>query len=163
MAEGLDRKCPGVLLEVGLDLPALAHRAEVGRDAVTLLKKLPSLARIAVSAAGQKRQYLRRLPEASPLKRRFLIARSAAVVVPLGLDEAVLHITGESLLKSPLSLDFALKILQTLKDALHESGRSINFDLRLDSTALPFADATIAPKKQLEVAGKLHARAAPAP
>lgn len=159
LAEGLDRKCPGVLLEVGLDLAALAQRADVARDGVSFLKKLPSLARIAVSAAGQKRQYLRTLPEGSPLKRRFLIERSAAVIVPMGLDEAVVCATGESLARSPLSLDFALKILQTLKDALNEAGRSINLNLRLDSPSLPIADPAIALLKQLELAGKLHARA----
>ena len=159
LAEGLDRKCPGVLLEVGVNLAALAKRPEIARDGATLLKKLPSLARMAVSAAVQKRQYLRNQPEASPLKRRFLIERAAAVVLPLGLDQVVLGITGESLSQSPLSLDFALRILQTLKDSLHKAGRPINLDLRLDSLALPTADATIAPQKQLEVAGKLHARA----
>ncbi|MBI1830351.1 MAG: hypothetical protein HYR84_02735, partial [Planctomycetes bacterium] len=51
LAEGLDRKCPGVLMEIGLDLAALAFRPDVQRDAATLLKKLPSLVRIAVSAA----------------------------------------------------------------------------------------------------------------
>ncbi len=159
LAEGLDRKCPGVLLEVGVNLAALAERPEIARDGATLLKKLPSLARMAVSAAVQKRQYLRNQPEASPLKRRFLIERAAAAILPLGLDQVVLGITGESLSQSPLSLDFALRILQTLKDSLHKAGRSINLDLRLDSLALPTADATIAPQKQLEIAGKLHARA----
>ena len=62
LAEGLDRKCPGVLLEVGLDLAALAARPEIKRDGATLLKKLPSLAHLAVSAARQKREYLRACP-----------------------------------------------------------------------------------------------------
>jgi hypothetical protein len=159
LGEGLDRKSPGVLLEIGLDLAALAQRPDIERDAATLLKKLPSLARMAVSAAAQKRHYLRGLPETSPLKRRFLIERSAAVVVPLGLDEAVRLITGESLAKSPLSLDFALQIVQTLKNTLVEASRSINLDLRLDGPSLSAADAMISPQKQLEIAGKLHARA----
>jgi ATP cone domain len=159
LAEGLDRKCPGVLVEVGLDLDALAQRPDIEGDGLTLLKKLPSLARMAVSAAGQKRQFLRGLPEASPLKRRFLIDRVAVAVAPLGLDEAVRRITGESLAKSSLSLDFALKVLQTLKDALHHAGQAINLDLRLDGAALSAADATLSPAQQLEIAGKLHARA----
>ncbi len=157
LAEGLERKSPGVLLEVGLDLPTLAQRAEIARDGATLLKKLPSLARMAVSAAAQKRQYLRDLPESSPLKRRFLIERAGATVVPLGLDETVLCIAGASLAKSPLSLDFAVQILQTLKDALNEGGRAINLDLRLDGPPLSAADTSLAPRQQLEVASKLHA------
>ena len=158
LAEGLDRRTPGVLIEIGLDLPALAARPDIARDGVTLLKKLPSLARMAVSAAGQKRQYLRALPEASPLKRRFLIERATATVVPLGLDETVRCITGASL-ASPLALDFALQILQTLKQTLNEAGRAINLDLRLDGPSLSTTDASFAPRKQLEIAGKLHARA----
>lgn len=159
LAEGLDRKCPGVLLAAGLDLAALAARPEVQRDGATLLKKLPSLARLAVSAARQKRQYLRALPENSPLKRRFLIERAAAVIAPLGLDEAVRSLTGETLAHSPLALDFALRILHTLKTTLHEAGRSILLDLRLDGPALSPLDGTLTPEKQLEIAGKLHARA----
>jgi hypothetical protein len=160
LAEGIDRKCPGVLLEVGVDLAALAQRPDVSRDGATLLKKLPSLARMAVSAALQKRNYLRRQSETSPLKRRFLIERSSAAIVPLGLDEAAACSTGESLAQSPLCLEFALRILQTLKDTLHDAGRPINLDLRLDSSSLPAPlGVTIAPQRQVEIAGKLHARA----
>ena len=155
----MDRKCPGVLLEVGLDLPALAARPEIKRDGATLLKKLPSLAHLAVSAARQKRHYLRNLPETSPLKRRFLIERTGALVTPLGLDEAVRSLTGESLAHSPLALDFAQRILHTLKTTLHEAGQSILLELRLDGPALSAADSNLAPQKQLEIAGKLHARA----
>jgi ATP cone domain len=159
LAEGLDRKCPGVLLEVGLDLAALAARPEVKRDGATLLKKLPSLAYLAVSAARQKRDYLRNLPETSPLKRQFLIERAAALVTPLGLDEAVRGLTGEGLAHSPLALDFALRILHTLKTTLQEAGRSILLDLRLDGPALSAADWNLAPQRQFEIAGILHARA----
>jgi hypothetical protein len=158
LAEGLDRRRPGVLLEISLDLPALAARPDIARDGVTLIKKLPSLARMAVSAAAQKRRYLRALPDSSPLKRRFLIERATATVLPLGLDETVRCVTGASL-ASPLALDFALQILQTLKQTLHEAGRAINLDLRLDGPSLATTDATAAPRKQLEIAGKLHARA----
>ena len=163
LAEGLDRKCPGVLLEVGLDLAAFAGRPDIANDGATLLAKLPSLARIAVSAADQKRRFLRNLPASSPLKRRFLIERAAGAIVPLGLDAVVQTITGASSAASPLSLDFALQILRSLKDTLQKAGRSINLDLRLDSPAQTLddglADAAIAPQKQLESAGKLHARA----
>src|SRR5207249_10108808 len=71
----------------------------------------------------------------------------------------LLHVTGESPSRSPRSLEFALKLLQTLKATLNEAGRSINYDLRVDSLALPLADASLALKPQLEIAGKLHARA----
>jgi hypothetical protein len=107
------------------------------------------LARIAVSAAAQKRQYLRRLPDSSALKRRFLIERAAAAIVPRGLDHAVQLIAAEG-----AAFEFALEIVQTLKGALQKSGRAINLDLRLD---LP-ADACVPAhdERSLELAGKLH-------
>src|SRR6185503_18766073 len=65
----------------------------------------------------------------------------------------------------PLSLDFALQILHTLKHALHAAGRAVHLDLRLDSSAcwpegsLSAADSSCPPRRQLEIAGKLHAGA----
>jgi hypothetical protein len=159
LSESLDRRCPGVLLEVGVDLAAMANRPEVKRDGVTLLKKLPSLVRIAVSAAAQKRQYLRGLPDASPLKRRFLIDRATALVTPHGLDLAVHAITGERPSHSPLSLDFAVRILRTLHDTLSHSNRTSHLDLRLDSHELPGAGDSLPLTKQVDIAGKLHAQA----
>lgn len=165
LAEGLDRKSPGVLLEVGLDLAALAERSEVARDGATLLKKLPSLAHLAVSAAAQKRDYLRKLPKTSPLKRRFLIERAAGTIVPIGLNAVVHTITGASVAQSPLSLDFALQIVGTLKNVLQQASRSINLDLRLDDSAEALGEATATEdaatplEAQLEAAGKLHLRA----
>lgn len=163
LAEGVDRKCPGVLLEIGLDLAMLARRLEIGTDGVTLLKRLPSLARMAVSAAQQKYRFLCALPDDAPLKRSFLVDRASAVVVPIGLHEVVRAITGASLTRSPLALEFALQILRTLTDTLQTAGRAINLDLRLDSSAsmasdaLSGADVTNPPRKQLDIAGKLHA------
>ena len=165
LAEGLDRKSPGVLLEVGLNLTALAERPDVAQDGATLLKKLPSLAHLAVSAAVQKRDYLRKLPKSSPLKRRFLIERAAGAIVPLGLHTVVQTITGASLSQSPLSLDFALQIVGTLRNALQKAGRAINLDLRIDGSAEATGEAdaieeiSSSPEAQLESVGKLHGRA----
>ena len=136
-SEGLDRKTPGVLLEIGLDLPAFARRADIAGDGPTLLKKLPSLARIAVSAANQKRQALRTLPESSPLKKRFLIERASSVVVPNGIDTVVQDIIGVSPSASPLALQFALDLVRVLRETLHQAGRSANLDLRLECPAQP--------------------------
>lgn len=160
LAEGVDRKCPGLLLEIGLDLAGLAARPEVQRDASAFLKKLPSLARLAVSASRQKRQYLRALPEAAPLKRPFLIDRAAALITPLGLDDAVRHLVGESLAHSPLALDCAGRIVQTLKSALVAAGRSILLEMRLDGLLLSALAPALGLRRQIEIAGKLHARAA---
>jgi len=44
LAEGLERKTPGVLIEVGLDLAHFADRSDVAGDGARFLQKLPSLA-----------------------------------------------------------------------------------------------------------------------
>src|SRR5207248_825654 len=109
----------------------------ISLDRATLLKKLPSLAHMAVSAAGQKRHFLRGLREDSPIKRLFLIERAACVVIPLGLDDVVFAITGQSITKSAHALEFGLQILRTLKDALRHAGRSASLDMRLESLSTP--------------------------
>jgi len=134
------------------------QRPDVGRDSATLLKKLPSLARIAVSAARQTAipTHCRK----TRAQTSFLIERSAAVVVPLGLDEAVRHATGDSPSRSPRSLDFALSLLHTLKATLNDAGRSVNYIFA--STAPPCTHRrTVALTPQLE-SRKLHAGPAPA-
>ncbi len=159
LADGLDRKCPGILLEASLDLGRLADRADVAHDGVVFLKKLPSLARIAVSAAAQKRQYLRRLPDQSPLKRRFLIERAAGVVAPLGLDVVVQSMTGADVAQSSGARDFALAVMRTLRDTLQQASRSINLDLRLAGPTITL-DAAAEPEKYLDLASRLNAGAA---
>ncbi|HZZ80860.1 MAG TPA: ATP cone domain-containing protein [Gemmataceae bacterium] len=153
LTNGLDRKGSGILMEIGLDLPTLAARPDIQRDGAAFLKKLPSLARMTVSAARQKRQHLRGLPDASPLMRPFLIERAAVRVTPMGLDDAVERITGASLGRSPLSLDFAVRVLQTLRSTLHDAGRPLSLDLRLDFALQATPD-------QLPLAAKLHAESA---
>jgi ATP cone domain-containing protein len=132
LSEGLDRRCPGVLLQIEFDLPRFANRPDIANDAAAILKKLPSLARIAVSAAAQKRQYLRRLPDQSPLRRRFLIERAAAAIVPRGMNEMVRTVIGAAVGQSEPSFQFAQQVVRTLRDALQKAGRLINLDLRLD-------------------------------
>jgi hypothetical protein len=147
------------LLEASLDLGRLADRADVAHDGVVFLKKLPSLARIAVSAAAQKRQYLRRLPDQSPLKRRFLIERAAGVVAPLGLDVVVQSMTGADVAQSSGARDFALAVMRTLRDTLQQASRSINLDLRLAGPTITL-DAAAEPEKYLDLASRLNAGAA---
>lgn len=164
LAEGLDRRCPGVLMEIGVNLAMLARRAEIGSSAEHFLKKLPSLARMVVSAGQQQFRFLRSGPDEGLLRQGFLLDRASVVVTPLGLREVVQGATGENLARSPRALDFALLILQTLKDALQSAGRAVNLDLHLDGSAawagesLPPRDPGSEPRKQIETAGKLHAR-----
>jgi hypothetical protein len=116
--------------------------------------------RIAVSAANQKRQALRALPESSPLKQRFLIDRASSVILPHGLDTVTQTITGGSLLDSPLSLQFAQNLIGVLRTTLQQAGQDANLDLRLECPALTPLDCDhAAQKKHLETEGQLHASA----
>jgi hypothetical protein len=161
LAEGLDRQCPAVLLEVGLNLPTFLQRPDVRGDVQRLLDKLPSLARMAVRAGAQKRQYLRR--QAAGLTRGFLLDRARLVVTPIGLDAAVRALLQESPARSPRSLELARKITQLLVDQLRRESRAANLDIVLDSAleiepggeGLSCADAAALPA-QLHAAGALH-------
>ncbi len=76
---GLNRKHPATLLHVGLHLPRLLELPGVRGDEELLLKKLASLARLALSAAAQKRAFVRlqmRGADAA-LMRGFLLERGA--------------------------------------------------------------------------------------
>jgi hypothetical protein len=87
-----------------------------------------------------------------------LIERAAAAIVPIGLEAVVDAVTGARLVDSPLALDFARRVVASLKDTLMTAGRSLNLDLRLDLPALAVKDAA-APESPLLAAGKLHAQA----
>src|SRR5439155_14648804 len=86
LAEGLDRQHPAALLAVGLNLPQLLEQAGPEMDPPTFLRKLGSLARLALSAAKQKRDFLRRYcQERLARASGFLLDRARLVVVPMGL------------------------------------------------------------------------------
>jgi hypothetical protein len=99
LAEGMDRRHPAALLTVGVDLPRLADQPGVDGDPARFLRKLGSLARLALSAAVQKRDFLRRRKQAGgpPLSAGFLLDRARLVVAPVGLDVVALRFTGEGL------------------------------------------------------------------
>jgi hypothetical protein len=155
LAEGLDRHQPGILLRVGLHLPALARRA--GSDERFLIR-LGSLARLALSAAVQKRAFLRRA--AISLGRGFLLDRAVLVVMPLGLDEVVGRFTARSLVQGGEALDLARRILLRLRDVLMQDGRLVGLETCLEGdfdTGLvqPFPEAPV--EQQIEAADTLQA------
>jgi hypothetical protein len=172
LAEGVDRQHPAVLLTVGLHLPRLAEQPGVDGDATRFLKKLGSLARLALSAAVQKREFLRRQ---GSFKSGFILDRARLIAAPVGLGAVVTAFTGGGLCSSKESLDFGKQIVQTLRDVLRQDGGACRLgtcldgpdDFRLgDGTptagqiAGPTAwDAAAAPKNQLRAAGALHALA----
>lgn len=173
LAEGLDRQHPGILLVVGLHLPALRERQGPSADTAGYLQKLGSLARLALSAAVQKRDFLRRHSESRPgLRRGFLLERARLVVVPVGLD-AVVHALAGRGMGAGTGLELARQILSRLREVLEQDGRASHLETCLDSAAalslegdavlsadqvagLTLWDATLPPRKQAKAAGHLH-------
>jgi hypothetical protein len=153
LAEGIDRKHPALLLTVGLHLPRLAAMPGVSTNPELFLQKLGSLARLALSAAEQKRDFLRRHAADRPaLTRGFYLDRARLMVAPLGLDAAVKLLTGTGMCdhKTP---EFGRQVIQRLRDVLREDGRTCVIDvpggISFDPSALV--------KTQLRAAGPLHA------
>ena len=183
LAEGVDREHPAVLLTVGVHLPRLAEQPGVDGDPTRFLKKLGSLARLALSAAVQKREFLRRQERerpgdasaAPPVTGGFLLDRARLVVAPVGLDAVVARFTGGGLCSGKESLDFGKQIVLTLRDALRQDGGRSRLATCLDgpdgfrfgggrpaagqAAGLTAWDATAPPKNQLRAAGALHALA----
>ncbi|HVS35179.1 MAG TPA: ATP cone domain-containing protein [Gemmataceae bacterium] len=174
LAAGVNRLHPAALLTIGLNLPRLAEQPGVGGDAERFLKKLGSLARLALSAAVQKRYYLRRQltgPGAADVTSGFLLDRARLVVAPNGLDAAVRRFTGIPLFAGGAALDLGKRVLQTLCDVLKHDGGRTRLAACLDGpedfrfvealTVLqaagrkPLDDASATQK--LRVAGTLHA------
>jgi hypothetical protein len=181
LGEGIHRHHPAVLLTVGLRLSHLAdlvaeelpegkNENVAGLRAERFLDKLKSLARLALSAALQKRDYLRRHAAASPsLGRGFLLDRSRLLAVPLGLDQAVRTLLGQGLCSAQAqeTLDLGCQVLQRLAEILRQEGRASALSTCLGSP--PWADDgqeeagvtcwdEAAPVRvQLQTMGKLHA------
>jgi hypothetical protein len=172
LAEGVDRQHPAVLLTVGVHLPRLAEQPGVDGDATRFLKKLGSLARLALSAAVQKREFLRRQDS---FKSGFILDRARLVVAPVGLDDVVTAFTGGGLCSGKESLDFGKQIVQALRDVLRQDGGACRLGTCLDgpddfrlgdgkpaigqAAGLTAWDAAALPKHQLRAAGALHALA----
>ncbi len=181
LGAGLDREHPAVLMTVGLHLPRLADLPGVGADAELFLKKLASLTRLALSAAVQKRAFLRRLgrdggPAPAALGCGFLLERARLLVAPIGLEEAVRRYHGGGPCAGETELTFACRIVEQLQKVLARDGGAAlieacvdapwDFGLEgavsgsADDVAGPTAwDASAPPRSQLRAAGQLHALA----
>jgi hypothetical protein len=163
LGPGLDRLHSYLLLSVGLNLGRLLEHTGAGVDLELFLKKLGSLARLAVSAGVQKRQYLRQtLRQADAdrpfLQRGFLLDRARLMVSPLGLDGAVRTLTGHGLADGKPGVEAARRILQQLDDELTEEGRRRMVDCVIDS-ADGLGDEVLAgaAHEQTAIWGRLHA------
>lgn len=178
LAEGLDRQNPAALFTVGVSLPRLAEQPGIDGDAERWLEKLGSLVRMALSAAGQKRDFLRRYGQGRPaLTRGFLLQRARLVVAPLGLEAVTRRFLGRSLAETA-GVEFARRVVQRLRAVLRADGAAHHLDTCLDAPAsfrldeparlgillsldkVPGVtgwDATPPARQQLRSAGQLHA------
>jgi hypothetical protein len=171
LAEGVDQGHPAVLLAVALHLPALLHQRRARLDPATFLQKLGSLARLALSAATQKRDFLRRHSAGRPaLTSGFFLERARLVVIPVGLEGVTRTLFDQGFCAGGAALDFARQVVQRLHAVLQEDGRACLMDTKLDSLVddtafatpektggLTSGDATAAVKAQLMAASALHA------
>jgi hypothetical protein len=174
LAEGIDRKHPALLLTVGLHLPRFAALPGLSADRTLFLQKLGSLARLTLSAAVQKRDFLRRHTTDRPaLTRGFFLDRTRLMVAPVGLDATVRQLIGQGLCDGN-GQELGRQIVQRLCDVLREDGRTWLIDACLDAPAgFTFAeagsrddpaaiagvtpwDAAAPVKTQLRAAGALH-------
>jgi hypothetical protein len=174
LVEGLDRRHGAVLLSVGLHLPHLLQRKQLGTEPELFLDKLGSLTRLALSAAARKREFLRKNRAAAEINRGFLLDRARLVVTPVGLEAAVRTLTGGDVCSHRGAAEFARKVVQRLRQVLRQDGPAYQLDAGLDGApgftldssrpgqpeevaGLTPWDPTAAPKNQLRVAGSLHA------
>jgi hypothetical protein len=170
LAEGIERGQPAVLLAIGLNLPHLAElvvkETDEAKRGERFRDRLRSLARLALSAALQKREYLRcRVAERPALASGFLLERARLLVAPLGLDEALVALTGQNPCASEETLDLANSVLLRLRETLRDEGRASTLETCVD--ALPGRDVSgptcwnaDAPfKNQLRAIGSLHTAA----
>lgn len=135
LAEGLTRRHPAVLLTVGLHLPRLAEQTT---DPALFLQKLASLARLALSAAKQKRDFLRRYAAGRPgLARGFLLDRGRLVVTPVGLEAVARRLAGQGTCAPGAGRDFACGVVRCLREVLEQDGRSCQLDSCVDGYRLP--------------------------
>jgi hypothetical protein len=178
--EGLDRIHPAMLLTVGLHLPRLIEQIGPSAEPAVFVRKLGSLARLALSAAVQKRDFLRRHSHGRPaLARVFLLERARLVVVPVGLEAAVQTLAGRGLGAGGPGLELAREIVLRFRDVLQRDGQACRLEACLDSAAeftihdradaaapalasvagLTPWDASAPIKGQLRAAGALHGTA----
>jgi len=142
LAEGLDRRCPGALQVVGLHLPRLLDMPGVRGAPEAFLQKIASLARMAVSAGAQKREYLRRHDRGrEQLAREFLLDRARLVVVPIGLDAAVRGLAGQGIAAGAKGLEMGQQIVASLLANLRQAAVPANLDVVVDGTCASRAAA----------------------
>src|SRR5262249_15022310 len=105
----------------------LAEQPTLAAEPEAFLRKLGSLARLALSAAVQKRDFLRRHRAGRPaLTRGFLLDRARLIVTPVGLSAVAARRSGGG-----SAADFARQIVQRLDTALRQDGLACRLETAL--------------------------------
>jgi hypothetical protein len=168
LSEGMDRRHPAALLSVGLHLAWLLDQPGARNDPALFLQKVGSLARLALSAGVQKRDFLRGVAAGRPaLTRGFLLDRARLIAVPVGLEEVVRAFTGARVSEAG-GTDLARRIVERLQEVLQTEGLARRLHVKLDSpvggwqpsmgsVGLSAWNPTATVKNQLKAAGTLHA------
>lgn len=134
LGEGLTRQHQAVLQVAGIHLAPLVEMPGVEGNIDLLLYKLANLARMAASAAAQKRTFLRgRKDSPWALRRGFLLDRARLAVIPVGLPGVVTRLTSQGLATGKQGLALAREIVQRLHECLLAAGRATTLDCVLDS------------------------------
>ncbi|MFL5243831.1 MAG: ATP cone domain-containing protein [Gemmataceae bacterium] len=142
LGEGMDRRHSSALMTLGLNLPRLAEQQGVLGDSTKFLDKLGSLARLALSAGVQKREFLRRVGKDRPaLVRGFLLGRARLLVAPIGLESVVRAMTGEGIAQET-GLRFAKQIVEKLNTVLQKDGLATRLESCLDAPLIQDIGAT---------------------
>jgi hypothetical protein len=156
LGQGLSRAHRAVLTRVGVNLRTLAEQPGMLADAERYLQRLGSLLRLALSAAVQRRQFLR-ARDLPILREGFLLDRAIVVIEALHLDEVVRRFTGWSLANGGVSLGLGTRIVRRLLEVLRSEGRHLQFEGVLEGLTPVAPTASL--RAQSLAAGALHALA----
>lgn len=175
LAEGLDQQHPATLMTIGLNLPKLAGQAGVQGQTERFLDKVGSLVRLALSAATQRRDFLRCHSGQRPaLMAGFLLERARLVLTPIGLEAVIRRLSGRGLCDGGAGAELGRQIVQRLDHAVREESRHRYLESCLDSAGslsleehaypateqaagLTSWDAQIPLRHQVRAAGQLQA------
>jgi hypothetical protein len=125
LAEGLAQKSPALLGAITLNLPRLI--GQIGGDLKpdAFLQKLRSLARLALSAGVQKRDFLRRHAGNRPaLGGAFLLDRARLMIIPEGIAPVAETFCHAGSLSPGQTTDFTRRVLDHLVRALREESQA---------------------------------------
>ncbi len=132
LAEGLDRRQSSLLISVGLHLPGLIRQLGDRATPELFLQKLGSLARLAITAAVQKRRFLNRYRRH---RSAFVVDRARLAIVPVGLESVTRALTGHAILPGTHGADFAFRIIHCLHEILRDEGPRYNLEVSVDAAS----------------------------